>query len=147
MSKAQKRAEILSKQHEFWMGIKHALGMAPEWEDAPSPGNTCADGYSNNKIVHNSKECFQERLDNIQKGWKTSDALLFASMLFSIPLTVFFMWGWCGNNLMQVSAAATRAHWLKKLFEQSRANKGRQDPHRERIRQLRHSVSKHGRGR
>jgi len=127
MSKAQKRAEILSKQHEFWMGIKHALGMAPEWEDAPSPGNTCADGYSNNKIVHNSKECFQERLDNIQKGWKTSDALLFASMLFSIPLTVLFMWGWCGNNLMQVSAAATRAHWLKKLFEQSRTNKGRQD--------------------
>ena len=29
MSDHEKRAEILSKQYEFWMGIKSALGMAP----------------------------------------------------------------------------------------------------------------------
>lgn len=127
MSKGENRAEILSNQYEFWMGIKHALGMAPKWNTAPSPNDTCVEGYSSNKILHKSKECFQERLENIQGGWKTSDALLFASMLFSIPLTVFFVWGWCGNNIMQISTASSRGYWLEKLFQQSQRKPERQD--------------------
>jgi ABC-type multidrug transport system fused ATPase/permease subunit len=127
MSTNESRSEIISRQYEFWMGIKHALGMAPKWKGAPSPHDKCVEGYSTNKILHNSRECFQERLDNIQSGWKTSDALLFASMLFSIPLTVFFIWGWCANNVLQVSSAASRAYWLQKLFEQSQADPKRQD--------------------
>jgi hypothetical protein len=127
MSKVENRAEILSNQYEFWMGIKHALGMAPKWNTAPGPNDSCYEGYSSNKITHKSTECFQERLDNIQAGWKTSDALLFASMLFSIPLTVFFVWGWCGNNIMQISAASSRGYWLEKLFQQSGRKPERQD--------------------
>ena len=127
MSDHEKRAEILSKQYEFWMGIKAALGMAPTWKKAPGPSDTCSGGYSTNKILHNSRECFQERLDNIEDGWKTQDALLFASMLFSIPVTVFLIWGWSGNNVMQVSSAASRGYWLQKLFEQSQANPKRQE--------------------
>ena len=100
MSDHEKRAAILSKQYEFWMGIKSALGMAPSWKKAPSPSDSCSGGYSTNKILHNSRECFQERLDNIKDGWKTQDALLFASMLFSIPVTVFIIWGWCGTLLV-----------------------------------------------
>ena len=74
MSDHEKRAEILSKQYEFWMGIKAALGMAPTWKKAPGPSDTCSGGYSTNKILHNSRECFQERLENIKDGWKTQDA-------------------------------------------------------------------------
>jgi len=126
MTSNENRAEIISRQYEFWMGIKHALGMAPKWNAAPSPDDRCVEGYSTNKILHNSRECFQERLDKIQDGWKTSDAILFASMLFSIPLTVFFVWGWCGNNVMQIASASSRAYWLQKLFEQSQADPKRQ---------------------
>ena len=35
--------------------------------------------------------------------------------------------GLVGNNVMQISSAASRGYWLQKLFEQSQANPKRQD--------------------
>ena len=125
----EKYDELLSSYYSFWMGIKHTIGLAPNWKGAPRPEDHCEGGYAKNKDLFDSDKCKKERLTltkNIEKGWTVNDVIQFVVLLFIPPISVLFTWGWCGNNVLNVASAAVRGKYLERLFETAYENPERQ---------------------